>query len=223
MKVEQESLERLVFDERGLIPAVVQDWQTGEVLMVAYMNREALTKTLESGETWFWSRERKTLWHKGETSGHYQRVKEIQADCDYDTLLVKVVQEGGIACHEGERSCFHHPLLEGVASPPGWRVLEELYALIQERKAKPKEDSYTTYLLTKGLDKVLKKVGEEATEVVIAAKNHPQEVVTEMADLWYHLLVLLVLEGLSPAQVLAELAHRRQAQAFRDLSPSRKV
>lgn len=225
MQADKESLGRLAYDGRGLVPAVIQDWRTGEVLMVAYMNRESLSRTLETGETWFWSRERQTLWHKGETSGHVQRVKEIQADCDYDTLLVKVEQEGGIACHEGERSCFHHPLAgqEEGTLVPGWGILDELHALIQDRQVHPKEGSYTNYLLEKGLDKVLKKVGEEATEVVIAAKNRPEEVVTEMSDLFYHLMVLLTVVNLPPERVLAELGKRRRAKASEDIPPARRI
>ncbi|MDI3280037.1 MAG: bifunctional phosphoribosyl-AMP cyclohydrolase/phosphoribosyl-ATP diphosphatase HisIE [Bacillota bacterium] len=207
----EEVLERLVFDERGLIPVVVQEARTREVLMMAYMNREALRLTLESGETWFFSRSRQTLWHKGETSGHRQRVVALWADCDYDTLLVEVEQVGGIACHEGEPSCFHHAVgpAEGEERA-GPEILRRLYELVLERQAHPRPDSYTCRLLEAGPDRILQKVGEEAVEVVIAGKNgRPEEIIPEVADLLYHLLVFLGSQKLEPERVFGELQRRR--------------
>jgi len=214
-------LARLKFNRDGLIPAIVQEAATGRVLMLAYQNREALEKTLATGETWFYSRSRQSLWHKGETSGHYQKVKEIYYDCDADTLLIQVEQVGK-ACHEGYHSCFHYRLtgegpqveedrpvlLEGLRLGS---VLGELAGVIDQRKAERPEGSYTTYLFEKGLDKILKKVGEETAEVIIGAKNkNRDEVVYEVADLLYHLLVLLAEQEISLGEVAAELARRRK-------------
>lgn len=214
--------EQLKFDEHGLLPAVIQDEASGTVLMVAYMNREALGKTISSGVTWFYSRSRSRLWQKGETSGHVQKVKEILYDCDGDTLLVKVEQTG-VACHEGTFSCFSRRLETGMAtlapqvdaaavygaSLPA--VLGEVYDVIHQRKQQPQEGSYTTYLFEKGQDKILKKVGEEAAETIIASKNHDNgEILYEMADLWYHCLVLLAYHELTPQQLLLELKGRRK-------------
>lgn len=211
---QEEVLKRLVFDERGLIPVVVQEARTREVLMMAYMNREALRLTLESGETWFFSRSRQSLWHKGETSGHRQRVVALRADCDYDTLLVEVEQVGGVACHEGEPSCFHHVVKpaegEGGVGEAGPEILRQLYELVLERQAHPRPDSYTCRLLEAGPDRILQKVGEEAVEVVIAGKNgRPEEIVPEVADLFYHLLVFLGAQRLEPEKIFGELKRRR--------------
>lgn len=200
----------LRFDAHGLIPTIVQDFQTGQVLMMAYMNAESLKKTMETGETWFWSRSRQQLWHKGETSGHYQAVKEMSYDCDADAILIKVVQTGA-ACHTGEKTCFHNGIFKndkgGYVSP---EILNELYDVIKRRKTELPEGSYTTYLFTKGLDKILKKVGEETAEVIIGAKNRDKnEVIYEAADLMYHLLVLLCEQDIDPQEVFAELAARR--------------
>lgn len=197
-------LETAKFGADGLIPAIVQDARTREVLTVAYMNREALQLTIEKQETHFWSRSRQQLWHKGETSGNYQRVTRVNLDCDNDAVLVEV-EPLGPACHTGAYSCFGiEPEIEGV--------LQELYAVIQERKEKRPEGSYTTYLFNSGLDKILKKVGEESTETIVAAKNpDSQRLVSETGDLIYHLLVLLVERGITLDEVSRELKERRAA------------
>lgn len=202
---------KLRFDTHGLIPAIIQDVETNEVLMMAYMNEEAFQKTLESGQTWFWSRSRQELWHKGATSGHYQDVKEISYDCDADCLLIKAVQTGA-ACHTGERSCFHQIILTGgQKSSASANILDEIYEVVLSRKKQMPEGSYTTYLFTKGLDKILKKIGEETSEVIIGAKNqNKDEIVYEVGDLLYHLLVLLGERGIEPREVYEELAKRRK-------------
>jgi len=196
-------LDNARFGADGLIPAIVQDVRTREVLTVAYMNREALQLTLERGETYFWSRSRQQLWHKGETSGNFQDVIDVRLDCDNDAVLV-LVEPRGPACHTGSYSCFGvEPQLEGV--------LQELYSLVEARKEKRPEGSYTTYLFNSGLDKILKKVGEEATETIVAAKNEdPQRLVSETGDLLYHLLVMLVERGITLDEVLRELKGRRK-------------
>lgn len=216
----KEFMSNLKFDSKGLIPAVVQDETTGEVLMVAYMNEESFLKTVETGETWFWSRSRQTLWHKGETSGNIQRVKELLLDCDGDTLVVKVEQIGGISCHTGKRSCFHRRLdwsggqwqnipEAGTKGPE--EILTVLYELIRDRRENPVEGSYTNYLFSKGQDKILKKVGEEAAEVIIASKNcAADEIRYEVADLVYHLLVMLNYHGIGLEEIEAELCKRRK-------------
>ncbi len=197
------------FDEKGLVPVVVQDVKTHAVLMVAYMNREALQKTLETGDMTYFSRSRQQLWRKGETSGHFQKLHELKLDCDGDTLLAIVSQEGP-ACHTGRYSCFFESLYGDGAYSSGYGVIDELFAVIEDRKANPKEGSYTNYLFDKGIDKILKKVGEEAAEVIIAAKNAaPDEIRYESADLLYHLLVMLCERGLNPGEVFAELEKRR--------------
>jgi phosphoribosyl-ATP pyrophosphohydrolase/phosphoribosyl-AMP cyclohydrolase len=197
-------LETAKFGPDGLIPAIVQDARTREVLTVAYMNKEALQLTIENKETYFWSRSRGQLWHKGETSGNAQKVTRLNLDCDNDAVLVEV-EPLGPACHTGSYSCFGvEPEIEGV--------LQELYAVIQERKEKRPEGSYTTYLFNSGLDKILKKVGEESTETIVAAKNpDSQRLVSEAGDLIYHLLVLLVERGVSLDEVSRELKERRAA------------
>ena len=206
-------MDKIKFDEKGLLPAVIQDVVTGTVLMVAWMNRESLEKTLETGETCFFSRSRQELWHKGATSGHVQKVKDIYYDCDGDTLLIKVDQSGA-ACHEGTFSCFSRRF--GEAEPvaaPATGVLQELYDVIEDRRIHPKEGSYTNLLFNKGQNKILKKIGEEATETVIASKNDSKdEVLYEMADLWYHCLVLLAWHGISPVELLTELNKRRSGK-----------
>ena len=204
------NLEELKFDENGLIPAVVQDARTHRVLTLAYMNRESLAVTLREGRTCFYSRSRRTLWRKGETSGNVQRVVRVTADCDGDALLVEV-EPAGPACHTGEESCFFRPL-EGA--PDGGAAqarfsLDGLYGLLLGRKAERPAGSYTTYLFDKGREKILKKVGEECTEVVIGAmKGSREETVFEVADLTYHVLVLLAEMGVTPDQVRQELARR---------------
>jgi phosphoribosyl-ATP pyrophosphohydrolase/phosphoribosyl-AMP cyclohydrolase len=196
-------LQKAKFGADGLIPAVVQDARTREVLTVAYMNREALQRTVERGETWFWSRSRKELWHKGETSGNFQTVVNVVLDCDNDTVLVEVEPKGP-ACHTGAYSCF------GV-EPGIERVLADLYKLIEQRKQLRPEGSYTTYLFNSGLDKILKKVGEEATETVVAAKNPDAgRLTSETADLLYHVIVMLVERGVELNDVIGELKQRRK-------------
>jgi phosphoribosyl-AMP cyclohydrolase / phosphoribosyl-ATP pyrophosphohydrolase len=191
------------FGADGLIPAIVQDANTREVLTVAYMNKEALQLTLDRRETHFWSRSRQELWHKGETSGNYQKVTKVSLDCDNDAVLVEV-EPLGPACHTGSYSCFKvEPVLLGV--------LQELYDLIEDRKEKRPEGSYTTYLFNNGLDKILKKVGEEATETIVAAKNDDSgRLVSETSDLIYHLLVLLVEQGVTLEEISRELKGRRK-------------
>lgn len=232
-------IDELKFDERGLIPAIVQDARTLEVLTLAYMNKESLDKTIETRETWFWSRSRNQLWHKGETSGNSQRLVELTLDCDQDAIVV-FVEPAGPACHTGDRTCFHH----GVESEAGTQsndqraasgiapkiessatenkedaadlggVLTQLYEVIETRKREPLHDSYTSYLFGEGLDKILKKVGEESAETIIAAKNDDRKsFISEASDLIYHLLVLLVARGVSLDEVGEELASRRNKRS----------
>ncbi len=199
-------IEDLKFDEKGLIPAVVVDAGSKKVLTVAYMNRESLAISLQEGRTCFYSRSRQALWRKGETSGNVQHIVRILADCDRDALVVEVNKEGP-ACHLGTDSCFNAVVYETDEQKPF--SVAGLYELLQERKAHPKEGSYTTYLFEKGLDKILKKVGEECTEVIIAAKAQDKaETVYEIADLAYHTLVLMVEAGISVEEIKAELASR---------------
>jgi phosphoribosyl-AMP cyclohydrolase / phosphoribosyl-ATP pyrophosphohydrolase len=241
-------IHNLAFDDRGLITAIVQDDSTNEVLMVAYMNAESLAKTLQTGETWFWSRSRQELWHKGESSGNTQRVLDIRLDCDGDALLVRVDPKGP-ACHTGQRTCFFQtaggsegneegsniehrtcsippersePMIEqantqvslvNVAAMDLGILLQNLYNLIQERQDQRPEGSYTTYLFNSGLDKILKKVGEESAETIIAAKNADLEegkkqLSAEISDLLYHLLVLMVEREVSLQDILNELSER---------------
>ncbi len=193
----------------GLVPVVCQDNATNEVLMVAYMNKEAFEKTVREGVMNYYSRSRKSLWKKGETSGHYQYVKSLYCDCDNDTLLAKVVQIGN-ACHTGSHSCFFKEIFDSnEKSSSPYAVLEDVMAVINDRKVNPKEGSYTNYLFDKGIDKILKKIGEEATETVIAAKNpENEESKYEIADLLYHLMVLMSLKGITWDDVMEELANR---------------
>lgn len=203
-----ELLTRVRFDEAGLVPAIVQDSTSGRVLMQAYMNRDALERTLAEGATWFWSRSRGELWNKGATSGHRQAVRSVLLDCDGDSLLL-VVDQTGVACHTGEPTCFH----TAVDAPPAepFAALADLVATVGDRAAAADPDSsYTARLLAKGIDTVCKKVGEEATEVVIAAKGREHgQVVYESADLLYHLAVLWQISGVDVKEVVAELASRR--------------
>lgn len=197
---------RLKFDQNGLIPAIVQDHYTKQVLTLAYMNAESLALTIAEGRTVFYSRSRQTLWRKGETSGNIQRVVSITADCDADALVVEVVKSGP-ACHTGAESCFFTPVY--LSEELKAFSYEGLYRLIEGRKLEPKEGSYTTYLFEKGLDKILKKVGEECTEVLIAgAKRDREETVYEIADLLYHLMVLMVQGGITLEDVARELEKR---------------
>jgi phosphoribosyl-AMP cyclohydrolase / phosphoribosyl-ATP pyrophosphohydrolase len=212
------------FDERGLVPAIVQDARTREVLTLAYMNEESLRRTLSEGETWFWSRSRSELWHKGATSGNTQRVVSVHLDCDEDAVVV-LVEPCGPACHTGATSCFHREV-EGLeagdaradtgAGESGegiGAVLENLYAVIEGRRREMPEGSYTTYLFEKGLNKILKKVGEESAETIIAAKDEDLGALTsETADLVYHLLVLLVERGVRLEDLGRELARRRRGK-----------
>jgi len=210
LKVLEQDIE-LEYNEKGLIPAVVQDANTKEVLMVAYMSEVSLERTLEIGETVFYSRSRQELWHKGETSGNTQKVEEIYYDCDEDTLLV-LVEPAGPACHTGEQSCFYRKLAESKDKKQRYdkdEIINMLYNLIKSRKNELPEDSYTTYLFEEGIDKILKKIGEESSEVIIAAKNEPQnELVYETADLIYHLLVLLVEKEVDLEKISDELNNR---------------
>ena len=201
------SINDLRFDSSGLITAVIQDVFTKEVLMVAYMNQEALDQTISTGQTWFFSRSRNQLWHKGETSGNFQTVKAIRYDCDGDALLIEV-EPMGPACHTGEQSCFYRNIVEGE-STENVSIITRLFETVKERKANPKEGSYTNYLFDKGIDKILKKVGEETSEVIIAAKNDSKdELVYETADLVYHMTVLLVEKGIDPQEIANELKKR---------------
>lgn len=196
----------LKFDEKGLIPAIVQDHYTKEVLTLAYMNRESLAITIDERRTCFFSRSRQELWRKGETSGNFQHVVSITADCDCDALVVEVVKDGP-ACHTGAESCFFNRLY--LSDELRQFSYEGLYELIKGRRTEPKEGSYTTYLFDKGMDKILKKVGEETTEVIIAAaKGDKEETVFEIADVCYHILVLMVQMGISVKDITAELEKR---------------
>ncbi|HEY3366840.1 MAG TPA: bifunctional phosphoribosyl-AMP cyclohydrolase/phosphoribosyl-ATP diphosphatase HisIE [Symbiobacteriaceae bacterium] len=209
----------------GLLPAIAQDVRTGQVLMQAYMNEEALRKTLETGTAWYWSRSRRQFWNKGETSGHVQKVLEVRTDCDGDSILL-LVEQTGVACHEGTYSCFTRrvdrspsalvdtgfwPLQPGVE--PGYDIgsmLREVTAVLQDRREHPDPESYTSKLFTKGADYYCKKIGEEATEVVLAVKNRDREnLAFEVADVWFHTLIALVDAGLTPQVVADQLASRR--------------
>lgn len=199
-------LKELKFDEKGLIPAIVADAVTKRVLTLAYMNEESLRISMEKELTCFWSRSRKELWLKGETSGNYQHIVSITADCDKDALLI-LVEPDGPACHTGEKSCFHNPLFESEERHEF--SYEALMKLIAGRKEEKKEGSYTTYLFEKGRDKILKKVGEESTEVIIAGKaDDKKETIYEIADLAYHVMVLMIDMGISLEDIFKELASR---------------
>lgn len=193
----------------GLLPVIVQDYRTGEVLMMAYMNEQAFTDTLKTGKMNYYSRSRKSQWLKGETSGHFQYVKSLHLDCDNDTLLAKVAQVGA-ACHTGSRSCFYQTLAKKEYDETNpLMVFEKVYDVIMDRKLHPKEGSYTNYLFDKGIDKILKKVGEEATEIIIAAKNpDPEEIIYEISDFLYHAMVLMAEKGVSWEDITKELANR---------------
>lgn len=216
------------YNEQGLMPAIVQDYQTKDVLMVAYVNEESLNLSLEKGETVFYSRSRQEIWHKGETSGNTQEIKEIYYDCDQDTILF-MVDPAGPACHTGENSCFYRKLAEETDAKAAKmmeleqeaqnieaefkteKVIDFLYDLILSRKEEMPEESYTTYLFEEGIDKILKKIGEESAEVIIASKNEPdQELIYESADLVYHMLVLLAERGITPDQIREELRKRHK-------------
>ena len=211
------------FDDKGLVPAIVQE-ENGEVLMLAYMNKESLEKTLATGYTWFFNRHHQRLWQKGETSGNVQKVKEISYDCGGDTLLVRVHQTG-VACHTGSYSCFSGrrigengksvAILEKQPDTSLTAVLNDLYAVIRDRQLHPVEGSYTNYLFAHGQDKILKKIGEEAAETIIASKNMKrEEILYEMGDLWYHCLVLLAFHDLLPDALFQELMERRKGGPY---------
>jgi phosphoribosyl-ATP pyrophosphohydrolase/phosphoribosyl-AMP cyclohydrolase len=202
-------VEKIKYDDRGLVPAIVQDYLDGTVLMMAWMNQESLQKTLETGETWFWSRSRQEFWHKGATSGHTQNVKSIRYDCDSDALLVTVEQIGEIACHTGERSCFHQ--VNGRITPPPADTLSQVFAVICDRRDHPIEGSYTRKLFEGGDNKILKKIGEEAAEVVMACKDDDAEAIAgEAADLLYHTLVALAHHQVDLKAVYRKLQDRRR-------------
>lgn len=215
-------LKEIKFDEKGLVPVVTQDYKTNEVLMLAYMNEEAFNKSMETGLAYYWSRSRNKLWLKGETSGHFQNIKSINIDCDGDTLLIKVEQKEA-ACHTGHYSCFYRELnkagVESVSEKvfdenkvygDNSKILQDVYDVIVDRTVNPREGSYTNYLFEKGLDKILKKVGEETAEVIIAAKNKSKdEIKYEISDLFYHVLVLMVERGVKLDDIYNELSGRR--------------
>ncbi len=208
--IDTRTLKNIRFDGSGLVPAVVQSIEDGSVLMLAYMNKDALEKTLTTGRGTYYSRSRQALWVKGETSGNTQEVREAYYDCDADSILLKVRQTG-VACHKNRKSCFHNPLLENQPEESSTGdIIEELYSVVRERKSRPVEGSYTNYLFKEGIDKILKKVGEESSEVIIASKNHSKEEMTEeISDLVYHTLVLMASEGVTPEEVGEALKKRR--------------
>jgi phosphoribosyl-AMP cyclohydrolase / phosphoribosyl-ATP pyrophosphohydrolase len=202
-------LDHIRYDDNGLVPAIVQDYLDGTILMMAWMNRESLQKTLETGRTWFWSRSRQELWPKGETSGHVQHVKSIRYDCDSDAILITAEQVGDIACHTGERSCFHQ--VNGHIEPPPADTLSQVFAVICDRRNNPNPDSYTCKLLEGGDNKILKKVGEEAAEVVMACKDNDAEAIAgEVADLFFHAMVALAHHDVDIKQVYRKLQERRR-------------
>ncbi len=202
-------IDQIKFNEANLVPAIIQDYLDGTVLMMAWMNPESLQKTLDSGETWFWSRSRSSFWHKGETSGHTQKVKTLRYDCDSDALLITVEQIGDIACHTGERSCFHQ-LNNGITPPPA-DTISQVFGVICDRRDNPNPDSYTCKLLAGGDNKILKKIGEETAEVVMACKDDaPDEIAGEAADLIYHTLVALAHHNVDIKAVYRKLQERRR-------------
>jgi phosphoribosyl-AMP cyclohydrolase / phosphoribosyl-ATP pyrophosphohydrolase len=205
-------LNSVKYNEAGLVPAVAQDTSTGAVLMLAWMNAEALALTLETGYAHYFSRSRKKLWKKGETSGHVQKVAEVHLDCDGDTILLKVEQTGA-ACHTNSYSCFYTPLAERAegSAAPGFEALRSEFEVIMDRKANPKEGSYTNYLFDKGIEKICKKIGEESSEVIIAAmKGNNDEMRYEVADLFYHVMVAMANQGLTWEDILQEVKNRKR-------------
>lgn len=201
--------DKIRYDEKGLVPAIVQDYLDGTVLMMAWMNSESLQKTLETGETWFWSRSRQEFWHKGATSGHTQKIKSIRYDCDSDAILVSVEQIGDIACHTGERSCFHQ--IDGSIIPPPADTLSQVFQVICDRRDNPNETSYTCKLFAGGDNKILKKIGEEGAEVVMAFKDdNAEEIAGEVADLFYHTMVALAHHKVDIKDVYRKLQERRR-------------
>lgn len=207
-------IDEISYDEKGLVPVVVQDAENGQVLMLAYANKDAIERTQAKNKTHFWSRSRNKIWEKGEESGNTQDVKEIFVDCDRDAILVLVDQKG-VSCHTGQRTCFFTKLGDNNRSAPsfgamkGGRTLDEVYQVVDDRKRNPKEGSYVSTLFEKGVDTILKKIGEEAAEAVIAAKNkNNDEIIYEVADLWFHSLVLLANFGIAPQDIYEELGRR---------------
>ncbi|HBB34137.1 MAG TPA: bifunctional phosphoribosyl-AMP cyclohydrolase/phosphoribosyl-ATP diphosphatase [Cyanobacteria bacterium UBA8803] len=202
-------IDQIRYNDRGLVPAIAQDYLDGTVLMMAWMNRESLQKTLETGEVWYWSRSRSELWHKGATSGHIQKVRSLRYDCDSDTLLISVEQVGDIACHTGERSCFHQ--VDGKKAAPPADTLSQVFEVICDRRDRPQPESYTCKLFAGGDNKILKKIGEEAAEVVMACKDDDKEAIaSEVADLFYHTLVALAHHGVELKAVYRQLQQRRR-------------
>ncbi|AFZ44262.1 phosphoribosyl-AMP cyclohydrolase [Halothece sp. PCC 7418] len=202
-------VDQICYNEQGLVPAIIQDYLDGTVLMMAWMNETSLQKTLDTGETWFWSRSRQELWHKGETSGHLQNVKAMRYDCDSDTLLITVEQVGEIACHTGERSCFHQ--VDGSKAAPPADTLSGLYEVISDRRDHPNPDSYTCKLMAGGDNKILKKIGEEASEVVMACKDDDESAIaSEVADLLYHTLVAMSYHNVDLKAVYKKLQERKR-------------
>lgn len=200
-------IDSLRYNEKGLIPAIAQDYLDGTVLMMAWMNRESLEKTLATGEAWYWSRSRQELWHKGATSGHIQKVRSLRYDCDSDALLIAIEQIGDIACHKGERSCFHQ--VDGTKSAPPANTLSEVFKVICDRRDRPVKGSYTRTLFEGGDNKILKKIGEETAEVVMACKDdNPEEIASETADLFYHTLVALAHHQVDIKDVYRKLSER---------------
>ncbi len=208
------NIDEIVYDDKGLVPVIVQDAENGQVLMFAYANKEAIERTQENNRAHFWSRSRIRLWEKGEESGNTQEVKQIFLDCDRDAVLMLVNQKG-VSCHTGQRTCFYTSLGEGNRSAPafgamkGGRTLDEVYQIVDDRKRNPKEGSYVSKLFKDGTDSILKKIGEEAGEAVIAAKNEDNNEITyEVADLWFHSLILLAKFGITPEDIYKELGRR---------------
>lgn len=202
----EDIIKEIKFDDKGLVPAITQDVKTKEVLMLAYMNRESIEKTIQEGVVYYYSRSREKLWKKGETSGNIQKLKGFYYDCDKDSILL-IVEQVGVACHTGNYSCFFNKVLE--TKYKNINIIEELYSLLEDRKNNPKEGSYTNYLFREGIDKILKKIGEEASEVIIGAKNNREELIYEISDLIYHTLVLMVNENISIKDIEEELISRR--------------
>ena len=218
-------LEQIKFGENGLIPVIVQDRGSGQVLMLAYANKDALQKTIDTGNSHFWSRSREKLWMKGEESGNIQEIRDIYYDCDMDTILYLVAQTG-VTCHTGEESCFYRSLDTDKKAPKfgssnSNKTLDDVYAVIEDRKKNPKEGSYVSGLFDKGLDKILKKIGEEAGETIIGAKNEDKkEIIYETADLWFHSLITLSYFGITPNDIFEELGRRfgKPKEAYRQES-----
>ena len=207
--IDKATIDSIAFDANGLVPAVVQSVDDNQVLMLAYMNKDALEQTLTTGRGTYYSRSRGEIWVKGETSGNTQEVREIFHDCDADSVLLRVKQTG-VACHKHKMSCFHNPMGTTKTTVPSPKIIKELYSTIAQRRKHPVEGSYTNYLFNEGIDKILKKVGEESSEVIIASKNHAaSEMIEEISDLVYHTLVLMVNEGVTPENVSEALEKRR--------------